>query len=188
LFLGHDFRRKGLREAIQVIAEARRRRPECPWQLLVVGRDRPGPYRALARRLGLGSAVAFVGSVYPPDDCFGTAEVLLFPTWYDPFANVTLESLAFGVPVITTRQNGGSEAIEPGVNGWVVSEPEAIGEMADALALAGDPARRAGLREAARAAAGRLDLTGQLRAVESVLFAVAEERRAAGERGDGRPG
>jgi len=114
--------------------------------------------------------------------------VLLFPTWYDPFANVTLESLAFGVPVITTRQNGGSEAIEPGVNGWVVSEPEAIGEMADALALAGDPARRAGLREAARAAAGRLDLTGQLRAVESVLFAVAEERRAAGGRSDGRPG
>lgn len=177
LFLGHDFRRKGLRQAIQVIAEARRRQPRSGWQLLVVGRDRPAPGRALVRKLGIASAVAFAGTVFPADLCFGAADVLLFPTLYDPFANVTLESLAFGVPVITTRQNGGSEVIESGVNGWVVPDAAATGEMAAALEQVIAPDRREALRQAARGSVASSELSGKLAAVEAVFQAVAEERR-----------
>jgi UDP-glucose:(heptosyl)LPS alpha-1,3-glucosyltransferase len=177
LFVGHDFRRKGLRQAIQVIAEIRRRRPQSGWQLLVVGRDRPASFRALARKLGIASSVAFAGTVFPADSCFGAADALLFPTLYDPFANVTLESLAFGVPVITTRQNGGSEVIESGVNGWVVPEAGAIGDLATALERVIEPDRRAALRRTARDSAMANELTGKLEAVEAVLQAVAAERR-----------
>jgi UDP-glucose:(heptosyl)LPS alpha-1,3-glucosyltransferase len=177
LFVGHDFRRKGLRQAIQVIAEARRRRPQSGWQLLVVGRDRPAAFRTLARQLGVASAVAFAGSVFPADICFGAADALLFPTLYDPFANVTLEALSFGVPVITTRLNGGCEVIESGVNGWVAPTAGAIGEMASALERAIAPDQREAWRQAARESARANDLTGKLGSIEAVLQAVAEDRR-----------
>ncbi len=40
---------------------------------------------------------------------YAAADVFLLPTLYDPFANVTLEALAAGLPVITSAQNGASE-------------------------------------------------------------------------------
>ena len=43
---------------------------------------------------------------------YAAADVFLLPTLYDPFANVTLEALAAGLPVITSAQNGASEIMD----------------------------------------------------------------------------
>jgi UDP-glucose:(heptosyl)LPS alpha-1,3-glucosyltransferase len=45
----------------------------------------------------------------------------VFPTQYDPFANVCLEALACGLPVVTTSSNGAAEILEEGRDGFVVS-------------------------------------------------------------------
>jgi UDP-glucose:(heptosyl)LPS alpha-1,3-glucosyltransferase len=178
LFAGHDFRRKGLTHALRAVAAARRRDPTWPLQLVVAGRDRPGDHARQARVLGLGAAVAFAGTRQDLAALFGAADVLLFPTLFDPFANVTVEALAAGLPVLTTRRNGGHELIADGVEGWAVEDP------ADAEALAGhllelrDPARRAAMSRAALACAARHTLESKLLRIEQILAQVAEGNRA----------
>ena len=43
---------------------------------------------------------------------YAAADIFILPTLYDPFSNASLEALAAGLPVITTRGNGFSEVIE----------------------------------------------------------------------------
>lgn len=119
LFVGQDFRRKGLAEVIGALALLKDSR--CPPVLRVIGRDRPNPYRALARKLGVESLVTFEGPTGEIENAYRAADLLVFPTHYDPFANVCLEALACGLPVLTTTTNGASEVIAEGIDGYVVS-------------------------------------------------------------------
>ena len=62
--------------------------------------------------------------------------LFVFPTLYDPFSNATLEAMARGLPVITSRYNGVSELIHQADNGFVVQDPlddAAISECMHAL-------------------------------------------------------
>ena len=54
LFIGSGFARKGLREAVGALARGR-------FRLLAAGRDRIGPYERLARRLGVGERLVYLG-------------------------------------------------------------------------------------------------------------------------------
>src|SRR5256885_5550154 len=56
------------------------------------------PYTTLFR--------SFVGVVRDMPALYGSADVFLLPTVYDPFSNACLEALAAGLPVITTKANG----------------------------------------------------------------------------------
>ncbi|MEM6884570.1 MAG: glycosyltransferase family 4 protein [Verrucomicrobiota bacterium] len=62
-------------------------------------------------------------------DAYAAADVFLFPTMYDPFANVTLEAMAAGLPVITTRSNGAQQVIDHGSNGYLVEDFQCIDNM-----------------------------------------------------------
>jgi UDP-glucose:(heptosyl)LPS alpha-1,3-glucosyltransferase len=74
---------------------------------------------------------------------YASADAFLLPSLYDPFANVTLEAMSAGLPVITTRDNGACEAIQPGQNGFVVSSAKETAEMSAMLiTLKSDPALR----------------------------------------------
>ena len=54
--------------------------------------------------------------------------ILLLPSLEEGIANVVLEAMAVGLPVLSTRCGGMAEVIEHGVNGWLVPvrNPEAI--------------------------------------------------------------
>ncbi|MBU2515586.1 glycosyltransferase family 4 protein [bacterium] len=56
---------------------------------------------------------------------FYAADVLMHPTRFDSFANVVLESLACGLPVVTTRYNGAIDAITDGSDGYIINEVDA---------------------------------------------------------------
>ena len=60
-------------------------------------------------------------------------DMLVLPTFYDPFANCCLEAMASGIPVITTRQNGASELIDNGTDGFVVDEPSRVTDLAERI-------------------------------------------------------
>ncbi len=96
LFAGSDWRRKGLPFLLSVLEEL----PE-EFKLLVAG----------GQKLGKKGRVYYLGPVKKMERLYGAADLLVLPTLYDPFANVVLEALACGLPVITTPENGASEAV-----------------------------------------------------------------------------
>lgn len=90
---------------------------------------------------------------------YAAADVFLLPTLYDPFANVTLEALAAGLPVITSAQNGASEIIQNETNGFILPRANDVPRIARLLDELADPARRAALREPAQTLARQYDLS-----------------------------
>lgn len=59
--------------------------------------------------------------------------LLMTPHWVEAFGNVTIESLACGVPVISYRRGGPAEIIQDGKTGFLV-EPDSISGLIDAIA------------------------------------------------------
>ena len=133
LFLGTGWERKGLATAI--------RAADCLEEttLLVAGRGVADRYR--------GKNVRFLGPVKDIASLFAASDILVLPTWYDPFSNACLEALAAGLPVITTDANGFSEIIERGVHGDITApgDVHAIAELLDSWRI---PGRCAEAREA----------------------------------------
>lgn len=149
LFVGHNFKLKGLGELLRACA-ASARRPElavrAEWAVVVAGRDRSGPYQRLARQLGVGARCHFVGAQTRMREWYAAADVLAHPTWYDPCSRVVLEALSLGLPVVTTRLNGAAEVMEAGRHGEVVDAPGNVTVLADAIGRALRPEVRAACR------------------------------------------
>lgn len=128
VFVGHDFRRKGLAWAIRAVAESK-----ISWKLLVVGLGKVREYVALAQRLGIGDRVKFIGPTRATGAVYSAADVLLFPTFYDSFGLVAMEALTYGLPVISTRFLGCCAYIENHKLGTIVDSPREFSAMASAL-------------------------------------------------------
>ena len=108
--------RKGFHRVIACLPELRRARPDLCF--LVVGG--PGPegdwsarLAAQVRELGLDDAVRFLGPL-PPSELrwsLGAADVFVLATRNEGWANVLLEAMACGLPVVTTRVGGNAEVV-----------------------------------------------------------------------------
>ena len=124
LFAGNDFQRKGL--ALLVQSLNRLQNPRL--KLMVVGHDRAGSRQKRIAKNQLGDRIIFLGSQSRIEKYYGAADLLILPTRYDAFANVCLEAMACGIPVITTRTNGAGEIIDNGIHGYVLDtwEPEEL--------------------------------------------------------------
>jgi len=168
LFLGTGYARKGLARVLRAFAQVVRTRPEA--QLVVVGHDSgQGRFEAMARRLGIAAVTHFVGRRTDPEAWYGAADVYTLPTHYDPFANSTLEALACGVPVVTTRTNGGAELIDDGVQGTVLAAPDDPDCVAQAVSSWLDHERGAQGRRAARLRAQEHPIQDKLVQLEELL-------------------
>jgi UDP-glucose:(heptosyl)LPS alpha-1,3-glucosyltransferase len=150
VFVGHDFRRKGLRYAIETIAKT------SDWKLLVVGLGKAREYVELANALNLGDAspnprILFVGPTKQMDQVYAAADALLLPTFYDSFGLVVLEALAHGLPVISTEFLGANYIVKQHHVGTIVPTPRDTDAMASALQHLPSPASPEGLALAQRA-------------------------------------
>jgi UDP-glucose:(heptosyl)LPS alpha-1,3-glucosyltransferase len=92
--------------------------------LIVAGDDDPHFYQALAARLGIGSAVKFLGDQSDSAPLFQAADAYVQPTFYDPCSLVVLEAMASGLPTITTAANGAGELLEHGRSGFILDDPQ----------------------------------------------------------------
>ncbi len=152
LFLGSGYGRKGLAGVIDAFPAVLRAQPDA--RLVVVGFDSALPeYQARANRLGLEPFARFLGGRRDAPVCFAACDLYVLPTHYDPFANSTLEALALGLPVITTRTNGGSELIRQGVAGSVLERAYTAEDLALEMTAWCDPERLRAGSTAARALA-----------------------------------
>ncbi|MGP0066364.1 MAG: glycosyltransferase family 4 protein [Isosphaeraceae bacterium] len=133
LFVGHNFALKGLEPLIESLGARNQRGQGRTIHLLVSGGGNAAPYRRLARSLGIEDSIHFLG--FHPDvrECYWSSDFFVQPTYYDPCSLVVLEALACGLPVITTEQNGASELMTDGREGYVLTSPGAQAELIAAL-------------------------------------------------------
>ncbi len=131
LFVGHEYHRKGLDQLLLGLQAL----SSDDVRLLVIGRDKnSADYREKARRLGL-RHVYFLGPRSDIHRFYALADAAVIPSLYDPFANVTVEALAMGLFVISSRFNGGAEVLEKN-SGAIIPELQDPDSVTESLALA----------------------------------------------------
>lgn len=164
LLVATNFALKGLGEALAAL-------PHLPdAHLAVAGGDDPKPFREQAGALGVGERLHFLGPASDPAPLYRAADALVHPTRYDPFANVCLEALACGTPVVTTLGDGAGDVVAGSGAGAVVGLPVAVGELA--AAVRGLLAQE-GVRRSARETAERHDQARHVAVVEALYREVA---------------
>ena len=119
LSVGHLIERKRHHLAIEAVATM----PD--WTLVIVGE---GPERArleaLASSLGVATRVVFAG-VQPHSTLaayYSAADVMILASSREGWANVLLEAMACGTPVVASNIPGNSEVVQADVAGRVVAE------------------------------------------------------------------
>ena len=158
LFIGNGYLRKGLRQLLLGLSLL----PHRDFHLSVIGKDRRLPeYVSLAKRLGLAKQVRFFGAQADIRPFYQFADVLVIPSFYDPFANVTIEALAMGLFTLSSRYNGGHEIITP-QNGLVIEDLLDPDAMAQALSAALHKQKTIASAKASRDSVKHLDFSKQL--------------------------
>lgn len=110
LFVGNGYRRKGLGQLLKALE----RLSGEEFHLTVIGKDKhQNQFEALTAKIK--DRVTFLGPQSQTIPFYQMADALVIPSFYDPFANVTLEALAMGLTVISSKSNGGSEILKDGI-------------------------------------------------------------------------
>jgi UDP-glucose:(heptosyl)LPS alpha-1,3-glucosyltransferase len=130
LFSAGNFRLKGLLPLLLAVSEVSKERRD--FQLHIMGRGRRERYEQVIRTLNIADCVTFLGEQASPETIYRKAHVLAHPTFYDACSLTTMEAMASGLPVITTRWNGASALISQ-QEGYVIDEPFDIAGMVAAL-------------------------------------------------------
>jgi glycosyltransferase involved in cell wall biosynthesis len=156
LALGNLFRRKGF--DILLRAFARTRIPDFD---LVIAGDGPElkALLATAGELGISPRVRFLRHVSGQEkiNLLRSALFLVVPSRCEPFANVILEGLASGLPVVASDVGGNTELINPHRNG-VLFPSENVEALAAAIQrLVDTPAELEKLKQGVPASVQRFD-------------------------------
>lgn len=153
LFVGRFVRQKGLDLLFEALATID---PSLKWHLTLVG---DGPERAnllaQAERLGLVHRIALRGWVKKDElaAIYRSGDVFVLPSRDEGFANVLLEAMAAGLPIMGTYVSGTDDAVIDGETGYIV-QPGEVPALADRLTkLFVDAALRERMGRAARARA-----------------------------------
>ena len=122
---------KGQDDAIEIAAALRRRHPRL--RLLLIGaakfdnaatrHDNAAYLRGLHRRVELGALTDTVGFLGERDDVpriLPAVDLLLAPSWEEPFGRSIIEAMAAGVPAVATRSGGPAEIVDDGRTGLLL--------------------------------------------------------------------
>jgi glycosyltransferase involved in cell wall biosynthesis len=176
---GHLAPRKGFDLLLRAFASAA---PADARVVIAGGGDYLTELQGLAAELGVSERVHFLGHRDDGPDVIAGCDVFVLGSRTEGMANVMLEAMAAGVPVIATDVSGVRRALgaEPGTPpaGWIVPGDDADA-MAGALrevagALASTPARVAERTdEALRRVRERFGVKRMVRECEAILFGAA---------------
>ena len=159
LFIGNGYLRKGLDKLILALAQLKNE----SFHLSVIGKDNNMDiYRAKAVQLGLKDRVHFFGPSQEIRLFYQLADCLVIPSFYDPFANVTVEALAMGLFVLSSQLNGGHEILTPS-KGAVIEDLLSLDAMVEALRIAIRNKKTVESSNLIRNSVKHLDFSNQLR-------------------------
>ena len=139
---------KRAKEVVQIFARVRK---AVAARLLMAG-DGPDlvDAAALARTLGVGDDVEFLGEQDQVVPLLSAADVFLLPSSQESFGLAALEAMACEVPVIASRIGGLPELVEDGFGGFLHDQDDLEGMARSAILLLTDDALHQRMAEAAR--------------------------------------
>lgn len=126
-----ELRRKGLGTLFEAFGLVRLAMPGV--RLIVGGRVPPADVRALAVRHRVTDGVFAVGFVEDLRAAYSAADVLVFPTRFDPWGLPIVEALACGTPVAASARAGAASAVREGFSGAHISDPADPAVVAGAI-------------------------------------------------------
>ena len=133
LYISNNFRLKGLLTLVKSLGELKK--VGMDFKVLIIGRGNEAPYRKLAKKLGCIDNLLFLGHVGEIEKYYAASDLYVHPTFYDSCSLVTTESLASGLPVITTVLDGASGIMEDGRDGFVMRDPKNYMALAEKISL-----------------------------------------------------
>jgi UDP-glucose:(heptosyl)LPS alpha-1,3-glucosyltransferase len=166
LFSAGNFRLKGLSPLLNALGELEKEKR--PFQLLVMGRGRRERYVALMEKLNIRDRVTFLGERANPETVYQEAHILVHPTFYDACSLTTMEAMASGLPVITTKWNGASALVSPD-EGYVIDEPRNVAALSSAIRDLLDDEKRNQMGKAARLKMEQYTMEKNMEHIERVL-------------------
>jgi glycosyltransferase involved in cell wall biosynthesis len=148
---------KGHVVLMRAFAEARKQVPDLELDIAGRGPMEPG-LKALAKELGIGDSVRFLGYVSPIQQAIEDSAIVVVPSMGEGFGMVALESMERARPVIAAEIGGLGELVEHGETGLLVPPGEAEPFAQAIVELARDLPR-----------AARMGAAGRVRALEEFL-------------------
>jgi glycosyltransferase involved in cell wall biosynthesis len=127
-----------------VRAFARLKRPQAKLVILGKGPDEAKVTAEIAR-LGIKNSVSMPGYSNEPWKYYEQARCFVLSSNSEPFGNVVVEAMAYGLPVVATACSGPQEILRHGEYGRIVAvgnDLQLAHAMASALDNPGDPAAR----------------------------------------------
>ncbi|MGQ0652110.1 MAG: glycosyltransferase family 4 protein [Betaproteobacteria bacterium] len=176
LSVGHLIERKGHDLVIRALAD-------LPDAELVIAGD--GPQRealeALARAVGVAARVRFVGVLRQSDLAryYTAADVLVLASSREGWANVLLEAMACGTPVVATDVGGSAEVVRAPAAGVLAAERTPVALTQALQRLLGAPPAREATRRYAEQHSWHATTRAQLELFRQVCAAPTARRGAA---------
>ena len=148
-------------DAIAILALLRETQPAA--RLLLVGSAMFSPgfsrydnraferaLRAAVSRLGLSDAVVFLDRRSDLPEILRALDLLILPSWEEPFGIALLEAMAMRLPVVATEVGGPSEIVTDGVDGFLLPPRRPLLWAEKIAVLLAQPELRAVVGERAR--------------------------------------
>ncbi|MGD0792408.1 MAG: glycosyltransferase [Terriglobales bacterium] len=151
LIVGNLLCGKGHELVLRALGNLRSSFPRLRCRIIGEGPDR-AQFEALARELGIGQQVQFVGQQSRSEvaEAMRRCSVFVLPSRNEGLGCVYLEAMSCGKPVIGCRGQGIDEVIEHGKNGWLIPV-DGLEQLVQGLsALLGSPEVCARIGTAAR--------------------------------------
>jgi glycosyltransferase involved in cell wall biosynthesis len=167
-FVGRPEPRKGPLDLVRAAPLIRREIPEA--RVVVVGDEPYGLFPEYADQVATSEEVEHHAWNANAPGLMRHLDVLVLPSYREPFGTVLAEAMAVGTPVVASRVDGLPEVVEDGVSGRLVEPGDPAGLAAAVLEVI---ARREELGAAARLSARRFHTPEHVRRVERVLEAAA---------------
>jgi glycosyltransferase involved in cell wall biosynthesis len=177
-------------DAIRIVAGLREAHPGV--HLLLVGsvkfasRSTRYDNRAFARsletlveELGLDGRVLFLGERQDVPELLRSLDMLLVPSWDEPFGRSAVEALGVGVPVAATSVGGPREILRDGVDGLLLPPRRPDAWVAALSPLLSDPGRLSEMSCRGRTRATAFDRTAHADRIVSIYERVFARDRPA---------
>lgn len=146
--VGRLERQKAQADFVKAAAIVKTRRKNAFF--VVFGRGSLEPeLRELAQSVNISECLRFIGHEERMAEVYSSADVMLHTARWEPLANVIIEALACGLPVVATNVDGTSEAVRDGATGILVPPGEPAISAAAVVELLAAPSLRKSMAERA---------------------------------------